>query len=792
LCGDQIARELRGREQVLPTTCCRLDETTVKVVGEINMGGGLSRKQKPVGRVEDYGPNGGSFAFKRIDSSASSGSGDSISSRGDNSGHNDLKPKVKHLFEKDDSDNESCCSSSTKDPGARGGGPLTTATLNMTPEDEDMLKEVLSRFCYIESGMNTSTLHRVVKSMELESLSVGQCLLKVGEKGDKLYVVNDGELNVTISGRHIRTVRRRYVLGELAILYNEPRTATVVAATNCSVWSLRRDVFKKIQTKASSVVPIRRARHLINCPELAALPPMELAKLASALKAHVFNDGDVLYSEGELTNRCILIEDGNAEIMFSERSFTDVVKPLLDQTSSNTAEVVDDLVGVHRPPLKVCKDETINAPSVSRRASFSLMSTVPEDSEPHAALKGPETLELSLIKPSGDLIEPSLLGASPTGVSSMSDLRSFLISKVSWASSNSKSSSSKSVSGGHVGVGCLLGVPILRGKAGMNDSWKWYNREDLLLRGKDVAEGAKTPCTITARGPVKAAIFTAERFETLFGPFCTLPSLPLSSTRTDSMSQPSSSEKGVPMLRKFKPSDFVFIGLLGKGAFGNVLLAECDEWDHHVDETSAKVLSVDMEDISRFKRRQVAVKIMSKWEVVDLGFARHVCDERQITAELSSVFVLKIFGTYQTPEMIALVTEALPSKDLWSLIYQKTAVQETLNCTKGLPLTLVRFYTACMALAFSHIHEHGVAYRDVKPENIMIDEMGYIRIIDFGFAKKIPFTKVNLRGEAKIHSKTYTLCGTPGLATKILFECHLYCCLYCCYLRISGARGCFQ
>jgi hypothetical protein len=98
LCGDQIARELLGREQVLPTTCCRLDETTVKVVGEINMGGGLSRKQKPVGRVEDYGPNGGSFAFKRIDSSASSGSGDSISSRGDNSGHNDLKQKLNHLF----------------------------------------------------------------------------------------------------------------------------------------------------------------------------------------------------------------------------------------------------------------------------------------------------------------------------------------------------------------------------------------------------------------------------------------------------------------------------------------------------------------------------------------------------------------------------------------------------------------------------------------------------------------------------------------------------------------------
>ena len=61
-----------------------------------------------------------------------------------------------------------------------------------------------------------------------------------------------------------------------------------------------------------------------------------------------------------------------------------------------------------------------------------------------------------------------------------------------------------------------------------------------------------------------------------------------------------------------------------------------------------------------------------------------------------------------------------------------------------------------MISAFGYIHSLGVAYRDLKPENLLMDASGYIKIIDFGFAKHIPFTK---RG--KMHNKSYTLCGTP-------------------------------
>ena len=66
-----------------------------------------------------------------------------------------------------------------------------------------------------------------------------------------------------------------------------------------------------------------------------------------------------------------------------------------------------------------------------------------------------------------------------------------------------------------------------------------------------------------------------------------------------------------------------------------------------------------------------------------------------------------------------------------------------------------RFYAAQIIHAFGYMHSFDFIYRDLKPENLLLDEKGYIKITDFGFAKKIVF-------------KTYTLCGTPGELTSVL------------------------
>ena len=88
------------------------------------------------------------------------------------------------------------------------------------------------------------------------------------------------------------------------------------------------------------------------------------------------------------------------------------------------------------------------------------------------------------------------------------------------------------------------------------------------------------------------------------------------------------------------------------------------------------------------------------------------------------------------------------------------------------------FYAANVLLALEHLHEHGIVYRDLKPENLLLDAYGYIKVADFGFAKKIG-------GE-----KTYTICGTPDYQASLTVCCGRMDSQPVCkqLIRCSGAR----
>lgn len=117
-----------------------------------------------------------------------------------------------------------------------------------------------------------------------------------------------------------------------------------------------------------------------------------------------------------------------------------------------------------------------------------------------------------------------------------------------------------------------------------------------------------------------------------------------------------------------------------------------------------------------------------------------VSGERDLLLKFMNPFIVQMLWTYETEEKHYFVMEYLSGGRLFFHLKQE----------KSFPEDKVRFYTAQIALAIHYLHQKGVIYRDLKPENVILDHEGYLKLTDFGIAKK----------GVKGLKKSYTFCGT--------------------------------
>ncbi|HYE73180.1 MAG TPA: protein kinase, partial [Blastocatellia bacterium] len=163
-------------------------------------------------------------------------------------------------------------------------------------------------------------------------------------------------------------------------------------------------------------------------------------------------------------------------------------------------------------------------------------------------------------------------------------------------------------------------------------------------------------------------------------------------------------------------------GLLGRGSFGRVHLAR----------------SIDCPD------EIYALKVMTRYVIVMNGWERNVENERdsmnELAAAVNSPFLLKLWNSFTDSKNIYLLLEICEGGDLFKLM-------STGKASGHFDEDEARFYLGCVVLGLEAMHSLDIIYRDLKPENLMVTESGYIKIADFGLAKKT--------------QRTFTMCGTP-------------------------------
>ena len=190
-------------------------------------------------------------------------------------------------------------------------------------------------------------------------------------------------------------------------------------------------------------------------------------------------------------------------------------------------------------------------------------------------------------------------------------------------------------------------------------------------------------------------------------------------------------------------ADFEILDVISRGAFGHVIKVRKKPQQRTVVNENSKNSSI-VEDEQTY-----AMKIMWKSQVIRDRALQQVKDE--VTIAMSCVdnpLIVKTWHYWQSKRFLYIITDFVENGELLSLWLK----------VHHFPERLVALYAVEMSLALDYLHRHGIIYRDIKMENILLDQRGHIQLIDFGLSKWL-----------RMGERTGTICGTiQYMAPEIL------------------------
>jgi protein kinase X len=169
------------------------------------------------------------------------------------------------------------------------------------------------------------------------------------------------------------------------------------------------------------------------------------------------------------------------------------------------------------------------------------------------------------------------------------------------------------------------------------------------------------------------------------------------------------------------------VSTIGTGTFGRVILVR-----------------------HQTSRKYLALKVMYISDIIKLKQVDHVRNEKCVLDQVGRTcpFIVRLYWTHHTMQHLYMMLEYVPGGDFFTLLKNRNRFDTRQSV----------FYASEIVAALEYLHTRQIVYRDLKPENLLLDVEGHLKLTDFGFAKKL-YT-----------DKTYTLCGTPEyLAPELLF-----------------------
>jgi len=541
----------------------------------------------------------------------------------------------------------------------------------------------------IFSKLEPDVLNQVVQSMRVVKVEPGEEVIKKGDAGDAFYVVGEGELEAFLDGPDaVATYGPGGSFGELALLYNAPRAATVKAKGKCLLFRLGRMAFRNLVSTAVEKSKSGLEERLAKVPILAGIEMAQAVKLVAAMESVTFEDGATLATAAKHPEALYVI--------------------LMGEVACDQADGSSTRLG----PGSVIGEDSLDTP----RDTSKQPSIVAVGSVRCARLVATDAINiLGSLQAARDIAFTRKIVMSVEHFQSLSTRQvAEMIARMTYKTlKKGDVAIAQGATGTHFYVVRSGSVDVLVGEASKKvatlKEGKFFGERSLLK-----AEPANA--TVMAAETTDLLGLSKADFEELLGPLQSL--IEKEAARREAEIKAKGSTK-------YTWADLDMRTVLGEGSFGVVRIA-----------------------VHKPSGQPFALKALHKGHIISTNQITNTINEKTLMKQVDHPLVLKCYATFNQKNHINL----LLGLALGGELFTRMQTVGTLSPKKA------SFYVAMVASALGFLSERHIAHRDLKLENLMIDETGYLKLVDFGFAKII-------------ESRTWTFCGTPDyLAPEILSQ----------------------
>lgn len=561
-------------------------------------------------------------------------------------------------------------------------------------DEAEFIREALGgNFVFADVGDEATKI--LVNAFAEVCVPMGEELMRRGESGDYFYIIQNGSVVFRVNSTEIGTAGIGDSFGELSLLYDCPRAATCVATANCVLWRVGQGTFRTVLAKDAMKKGKERLELMRKLPFLEQLDDETLTRVSEVVSVVNYEPGDTIFRKGDEGNSLYVVKSGRVRVTDAEvgqSKYDDAVygpgeyfgESALVEEEKRCANVT----AIDDVTLLLIRKDDFNR-VLGGMNELVMMSNDKRllMSMPLFKRSGVFNREIAALARKVQVVE------FPTGhvfftegqILENNDRSVYIVHSGRVTATTTKGQIHDLTYGGYFGDGNV-------GKSDDAD-------DDLYVVAKVTVKVAEA-CTL--------GVLSMPAMEAVLGR-----GLSRLSKVKEGESHPTRLDRSIKMeeLKKHK--------ILGVGAFGKVWL---------VSKSAATETEI------------FALKIQNKRELIRKKQVDNVVREKNIMASIDSPFIIRLFNTYQDKKYLYMLMQLARGGELFSAIHTETR--------SGIPESDAKFYAAGILEGLVYMHQRQIIYRDLKPENVLLDTNGYTVITDLGFAKIV-------------ENKTYTLCGTP-------------------------------